>query len=131
MRAALLFLAIVSASPAFASAVTPREPLPAGVPDRDTPGKPTAEGMRYDYPYILDSGGRFGLLDWCRDWGAVCGEPAAEAFCKQADGGARPNAASFAPWQGAGKYANTVLISTRQSCELWNCEAFKYIVCRR
>jgi hypothetical protein len=132
MRTLLAFTFAIIATGALAAQVSPREPLPAGVPDRDTPGKPVAGGgMRYEYPYTLDQFGRYGLLDFCRDWGAACGKPAADAFCKQVDGGARPHAADFGHWPQAGHYAYTVVISTRDSCELQRCEAFTYIVCKK
>jgi hypothetical protein len=122
---------LLAASPAVASQVQPHLPLPAGIPDRDTPGTPAGEGMRYGYPYVTDRWGRFGLLDFCRDWGAQCGKPAADAFCRQVDGGARPRAADFAEWKESGQHAHTVIISTRDSCELQRCSAFAYIVCRK
>lgn len=124
-------MAILFAAPVVASELIPREPLPAGVPDRDTPGKPVSGGMRYDYPYVQDAWGRYGLLDFCRDWGAACGKPAAEAFCQQVDGGARPRSTDFGHWEKAGHYAHSVIISTRDSCELPRCEAFTYIVCKK
>jgi hypothetical protein len=131
MRAALAFTLLLFAAPAFGSELLPLQPLPAGVPDRDTPGEPAGEGMRYNYPYVKDSYGRFGLLDWCRDWGQQCGRPAAEAFCKQADGGVRPHAADFGHWPKAGHHGNTVIFSTRDTVELPRAEAFTYIVCRK
>lgn len=131
MRGILASALVLIAASAFASQVSPREPLPAGVPDRDTSGKPTDGGMRYAYPYVTDAYGRYGLLDWCRDWGTACGKPAAEAFCKQVDGGVRPHAGDFGHWPEAGHHAYTVIISTRDSCELPHCEAFTHIVCRK
>jgi len=131
MRSIIAFMVVLLALPAFAAQVTPRLPLPAGVPDTFTPGKPAAGGMRYAYPHVKDRYGRYGLMDWCRDWGAACGKPAAEAFCKQADGGARPHAGDFGPWNDAGKYAGTVIISTGDPCELERCSAFTYVICRK
>lgn len=131
MPKSLIALLLLLATPAFASELLPHKPLPPGVPDRDTPGKPAGDGMRYNYPYVKDGFGRFGLLDWCRDWGTQCGKPAAEAFCKQADGGARPRSTDFGHWPRAGHHGATVVISTRDTCELPRCEGFSYIVCRK
>jgi hypothetical protein len=131
MRALLAFTMMLIAAPVLATELLPREPLPPGVPDRDTPGKPLEGGMRYDYPYILDSYGRYGPLDWCRVWGQQCGKPAAEDFCKQVDGGVRPRAASFGHWPKAGRHTHTVVISTKDSFELPRAESFTYIVCKK
>lgn len=130
MRALTILLSLLATS-TLAGELIPLEPLPAGVPDRDTPGKPVAGGMRYDYPYVLDAWGRYGLLDFCRDWGTSCGKPAAEVFCQKVDGGARPHSTDFGHWPKAGHYGNTVVISIKDSCELPRCEAFTYIVCRK
>jgi hypothetical protein len=131
MRMTVIIALVLLATPALASELLPLKPLPPGVPDRAIPGKPAGDGMRYDYPYVKDAYGRWGLVDWCRDWGQQCGKPAAEAFCKQADGGARPHAADFGHWPKAGHHAHTVVISTRDSFELPRAEAFTYIVCRK
>lgn len=130
MRALALPLMLL-ATAAAATELIPHEPLPAGVPDRDTPGKPVAGGMRYDYPYVQDAWGRYGLLDFCRDWGAACGKAAAEAFCKQVDGGVNPRAGDFGQWVGAARYGYTVIISTRDAFELPRGDAFTYIVCKK
>jgi hypothetical protein len=131
MRKTIIIALLLVGAPALASELLPREPLPPGVPDTDTPGKPVAGGMRYDYPYVLDSFGRYGLLDWCRDWGTQCGKPAAEAFCRQVDGGVRPRSTDFGHWPKAGRHGYTVVISTKDSCQLPRCEGFSYIVCRK
>jgi hypothetical protein len=131
MRLLLALGLVVVAASASATELLPLLPLPPGVPDHPTPGTPEAGGMRYAYPHVLDRYGRYGFMDWCRDWGAACGKPAAEAFCKKVDSGARPHAAGFAPWNDAGHYSGTVIISTGDPCELPRCSSFTYVICKK
>lgn len=64
-------------------------------------------------------------LDWCREWGANCGEPAAQYYCYQ-----RKNlkyvidfkAATAKPWR-------TALPKTSEICTGGNCAAFEMVRC--
>jgi hypothetical protein len=64
-------------------------------------------------------------LDWCREWGANCGEPAAQYYCYQ-----RKNlkyvidfkAATSKPWR-------TALPKTSEICTGSNCAAFEMVRC--
>ncbi len=63
-------------------------------------------------------------LDWCRTWGAECGEAAADAFCeyKGFDG-----ATDF---EEAVDIGNTKIISSGQVCADGTCDGFKKISCQ-
>ena len=62
-------------------------------------------------------------LDWCYAWGAQCGKPAAEAFCKlNGHGGAK----SYKKEAGV---AQTRVISNSQVCD-GKCDGFANIVCQ-
>lgn len=65
-------------------------------------------------------------LDFCREWGANCGKPAADAFC-QANGFA--DALSAAPDAEPG-YSTTRVIGSGQICSGSFCRGFQQIICR-
>lgn len=63
-------------------------------------------------------------LDWCREWSANCGKPAADAYCE------------FKGFSGSTDFAmaedigNTRLISNGQSCTEPFCDGFKFVTCK-
>lgn len=65
-------------------------------------------------------------LAWCANWGADCGEPAAEAWCI-AQGFAGVETFTKAP--GIGDKAPTRLIATGAICDDAGCDGFKEITC--
>ena len=65
-------------------------------------------------------------LGWCANWGADCGEPAAEAWCL-AQGFA--SAASFTKAPRIGDKSPTRLIATGAICDEAECDGFKEITC--
>ena len=67
-------------------------------------------------------------LGWCANWGADCGEPAAEAWCI-AQGFAGAEAFVRAP--GVGDKSPTRLIATGAICDSAECDGFKEITCRK
>jgi hypothetical protein len=67
-------------------------------------------------------------LGWCANWGADCGEPAAEAWCI-AQGFAGAEAFVRAP--GIGDKSPTRLIATGAICDSAECDGFKEITCRK
>lgn len=64
-------------------------------------------------------------LDWCREWASNCGEPAADAFCKQMDYG---HALGFTMEEEPP--LRTAVISSKQLCTGPGCNSFRSIVCR-
>jgi hypothetical protein len=114
---------------------TPDQTMPA-VPPADLPERgpthptQTAQGLRYAYPHIRNSDGAFGLLDWCREWGANCGAAAADAFCANQRTG-NPKAVDFAQFTDAGRFRETVIFSTRATCTDATCDAFTFVTCGR
>ena len=104
--------------------------LPAGVALEPTPGVPTAQGVQYNYPYVAGpSSGEFVFLDWCREWATNCGEPAAEAFCAQVDGGRQPHALAWSEFKRAVRFNPSMTIGSRKICNDPNCSAFEHVVC--
>jgi hypothetical protein len=65
-------------------------------------------------------------LDVCREWGANCGRPAADAFCR-ANGFA---AALHDTPDAEPGYGTTSVISTNQICDQPFCRGFQQIICR-
>ena len=82
------------------------------------------------YPQIRDAGGVSHLLDWCRSWGAECGKPAADAYCRQANQ-FYPIAESFRQAIDIGQVRPTLVISSKQRCDGGHCDGFKSITCIR
>jgi hypothetical protein len=66
-------------------------------------------------------------LDWCRWWGAGCGEPAAQAFC-------HTHGFFMAQlWErdaNIGARTPTQVLETGQRCLEANCDGFRYIACQ-
>jgi hypothetical protein len=77
------------------------------------------EGTRFDSPAVEGV-----AVDWCLAWGADCGQPAADRYCR--DHGS-PAATDFALAEDVGR---TVIQSTGQLCEDPRCDGFAYIECR-
>jgi len=65
-------------------------------------------------------------LDWCANWGADCGKPAADAWCV-AQGFA--GAESFDKAPGIGENSATRLIATGAVCDAAECDGFESITC--
>jgi hypothetical protein len=65
-------------------------------------------------------------LDWCREWGTNCGQPAADAFCQSLG---FPRARSFQPAEDVGRFASTRVIGTGQVCSESFCDGFSMIQC--
>ena len=65
-------------------------------------------------------------LDVCREWGANCGKPAADAFCK-AEGFSDALHAEADPQPG---FSTTRVISSGQVCSGSFCTGFQQIICR-
>jgi hypothetical protein len=63
-------------------------------------------------------------LDWCLQWSAACGKPAADAYCRSRG---FAGAASFSKASGVGR---TRLISG-QTCDGAICAGFRHITCAR
>lgn len=62
-------------------------------------------------------------VDWCRDWAANCGAPAADAFCHSQGMG---NAASF---DVKADVPLTIVISSRRICRQQGCKTFERVDC--
>lgn len=65
------------------------------------------------------------LLDWCYNWGAECGKPAADRFCVLND---YAEAVDFGEKPGP-LGEPTMLISDGRLCEADDCGTFEYIAC--
>jgi hypothetical protein len=79
---------------------------------------PVSAQQRFDHPAVEGV-----AVDWCLAWGADCGQPAADRFCR--DHGS-PAAVGFAVAEDVGR---TVIQSTGQLCEDPRCDGFAYIEC--
>jgi hypothetical protein len=64
-------------------------------------------------------------LDWCLNWAADCGKPAADAFCKMKNF-SRGSFAFVADAQPGGR---TQVISSGRICEGPSCTGFQQIIC--
>lgn len=82
-------------------------------------------GRRFDLPRLPGPQGQM-RVDWCRSWGANCGEPAADAFCQRM--GYR-EAAEFAIDADIGAVTPTVVMDGGQVCADEPCDGFAYIAC--
>lgn len=83
---------------------------------------PAAADQVYPNP-VLPSGYR---LDWCRDWAANCGQPAADAFCQSIG---FSGAGSFERANDIGAATPTMVIATGQICAEPFCDGFSQIQC--
>jgi len=98
----------------------PPPPPPAPTP----PVPPPATSKRFDNP-TLNVGGREIALDYCREWAANCGGPAADAFCatqgfaRSTDFGIKPDSPP------------TVIISSggKLVCNQPGCTKFTSVTC--
>lgn len=97
-------------------------PPPKYLPPPETTTGPDGS-TAYATPMIENEYGKLGNLDWCRDWGANCGKPAADAFCKMKGHGP---SRSFTE---AKDFGRTVVLSSRKTCDQPHCDAFSVIVC--
>ncbi len=68
-------------------------------------------------------------LDWCRNWGAACGGPAADLFCKE-KGFDKATRWSIEPNVGA-RGIPTLVFGDGRLCKAPNCSGFRVIVCAR
>ena len=68
-------------------------------------------------------------LDWCRNWGAACGGPAADLFCKE-KGFDKATRWSIEPNVGA-RGIPTLVFGDGRLCNAPNCSGFRVIVCAR
>ena len=68
-------------------------------------------------------------LDWCRNWGAACGGPAADLFCKE-KGFEKATRWSIEPNVGA-RGIPTLVFGDGRLCKAPNCSGFRVIVCAR
>jgi hypothetical protein len=84
----------------------------------------TAAGTTYATPMIEDETGKLGNLDWCLEWGAGCGQAAADAFCKLKGHG---SAGTFTK---AARLGHSVVLRDRKVCAQPHCDAFAAIVCK-
>ena len=92
-----------------------------GVPDRSpAPGRSTSSQV---FANPENNGYR---LDVCREWGANCGKPAADAFCAaKGFSGSLQHAPDPEPG-----YASTRVISSGQICKGSFCTGFQQIICQ-
>ncbi len=64
-------------------------------------------------------------LDWCLNWGADCGKPAADKYCQS---GGYDKSTDFVFWENLGQ--TTRLIGSNQVCDdAALCDSFKSITC--
>ncbi len=76
------------------------------------------EAVTYNYPRA----GKW-HLDWCLSYGADCGKPAAEYYCKAKGHG---HAKAFEIDENYGK---TRIMKSGEKCTDQSCDGFKYITC--
>lgn len=77
-----------------------------------------SEEVTYSKPM---AGGR--RLDWCLTWGADCGKPAANYYCKKKG---HETVVDFKLAENIGK---TRIMKTGEKCTMPECDGFKYITC--
>ena len=65
-------------------------------------------------------------VDVCRVWGMECGQPAADAWCRQ---NGKQRASSYRIQEDIGASEPTIVIGTGQLCKEAYCDAFSRIVC--
>lgn len=85
-------------------------------------GTGSGSAARFDFPRI--DGYR---LDWCREWAANCGQPAANAYCRKFGFN---RASRFAIDHDIGSHSPTKVISSGQICNGGFCDGFRFIECR-
>lgn len=90
-------------------------------PPAAPPAAPTVETHKFIKPRWFDY-----RLDWCLNWGADCGKPAADYYCKDR---MWTGAVDFAADPNIGATEPTMLIGSKQVCDQSFCTGFKYITC--
>ncbi len=63
------------------------------------------------------------MVDWCKNWGQGCGEPAATNFCVQ-KGFVRASV-----WEQYPDVGNTLVLGDNKVCDMPGCDGFKSITC--
>jgi len=95
---------------------------PRGYPEMAT--QRAADGsVTFFSPEIKLKSGDSIQLDWCREWAANCGKPAADAFCASKGLGSSSNEVAK-PNRGL-----TVVISNQQVCNAPGCTSFQKLTC--
>jgi hypothetical protein len=105
-----------------ASQGTPPQAPPAVAP-MEPPMLPDNGGLTYDSPMIVAANGQKLLLDFCREYGANCGKPAADAFCSQQG---HLGASRFQIGKDVG---HTAIIGNGGICNNSTCDGFTKIQC--
>jgi hypothetical protein len=67
-------------------------------------------------------------VDWCYQWGTLCGQPAANRFCQSKS---FASATDFVEDVNIGALTPTVVQGTGQVCNGPDCDGFTYITCQR
>jgi hypothetical protein len=80
----------------------------------------SGDALTFNKPRYMDD-----RLDWCLNWGANCGQPAALEFCHRRR---FENVQGFEP-EKVGRSARTRLMGTGQTCDGDFCTAFLQITC--
>lgn len=122
------FRAITCTKPAPVEKKKPKDGQIVGKPPEAGPDMETVvlgpNRTRYRFPKIRNV-----RLDWCRNWGKNCGEPAADLFCRE-KGFAR--AGKFTRDETTGKKGiPSVVFGDRRICNAEYCNSFKQITCIR
>ncbi len=65
-------------------------------------------------------------VDWCYQWAALCGQPAADRFCQSKS---YTNSSDFEQATNIGSLTPTVVQATGQVCNGPDCDGFTYITC--
>ena len=65
-------------------------------------------------------------VDWCYQWAAQCGQPAADRFCKSKS---FTNSSDFEQATNIGSLTPTIVQATGQICNGPDCDGFTYITC--
>ena len=68
------------------------------------------------------------LIDWCLQWGSLCGKPAADKFC-QTKGYVQSN--DFVEAVDIGAATPTIVQGTGQVCNAPTCDGFTYVTCEK
>jgi hypothetical protein len=82
-----------------------------------------AKADTQDFPKPMYKGH---LLDWCLNWAADCGKPAADAWCKTKG---FDDAKNIHKWENPGQ--QTRVIGSGQVCDDAECDAFAQITCEK
>ena len=116
-----------SGTPAPPPAPTPSpKPLPGDT--KPLPGdkrSPTGEAGGATAAQFTDPAWRGRRIDFCLHWGADCGQPAADEFCKRS-GYARSTA-----WKPALKVGPTFVLGDNKACTDPGCDGFSSVSCAK